>query len=145
MRKTNNAKTSNVQNSTMSHGNIQNHMYFQMPSPSTFFPGYASTQMSPQMSPGMYKNQHRHPSTSPARSDPDGHAELDRYFMWLIGKYPADKERLLSAKDKLHDKDVDLKTLRKLELTILEAWGISWGVGDKIKYEIKDFQCLDIY
>lgn len=135
----NRPRDSNVQTTTSSHGNI--HMHFNMASPSQYFGQRFGSIYSPQNTP----SRHRLPSTSPARSDPDGHAELDRYFNWLIRKYPGDKEKLLSAKDKLHERDLDLKSIRKLPNSTLEGWGITWGIADKIKREIKDFQDEDIY
>jgi len=85
------------------------------------------------------------PSTSPARSDPDGHTEVDRYFTWLIYKYLADKNKLLQAKDQLHERDIDLKSLRKLEINTLIEWSITWGIVNKVHQEIKNFQEEDIY
>jgi hypothetical protein len=87
----------------------------------------------------------RMPSTSPAHSNPEGHVEVDRYFEWLTAKFPGDREKLIRAKDELHGRDIDLKTLRKLPHKELGEWGISWGIADKIRREIKTFQVEDIY
>lgn len=100
---------------------------------------------SPQESPQNRHSTRRIPSTSPARSDPDGRAEVDRYFAWLIKKYPADDERLVSAKDKVHEKGLDLVTLRKIDNLVLDGWGIVWGLADKIKREIKAFQDYELH
>ena len=79
------------------------------------------------------------PSTSPVRSNPDGHVKLDRYFTLLIAKYSSNKKKLFNAKDKLQEQNLDLKSLRKLEYTMVESWSIRWGIVDKIKCEIKEF------
>ena len=117
-------------------------MYFNMSSPFDFH-RQPSAHYSPQNTPERPINR-RVPSISPARSDPDGHAELDRYVTWLIAKYPVDKEKLLNAKDMLHDKDLDFNTIRKLPIPIFERWGIKWGLADKIKRKIKDFQDIEL-
>jgi hypothetical protein len=138
-------RDSNIQNTTSSHCNIHNHMHFNMPSPAQYFDRRSHSSYSPQTTPHRRRNNRRMPSTSPACSDPDGHAELDRYFDWLIKKYPADKEKLLLAKEPLHKRDLDLKAIRKLENTTLESWGMTLGIADKIRREIKIFQEEDIY
>jgi len=100
---------------------------------------------SPQATPHSNRTSRRIPSTSLARSDPDGHAELDRYFTWLVKKYPADNEILMAAKDKLHAKGLDLVTIRKTEHKVLDDWGIIWGIADKVKREIKNFQEWELH
>jgi hypothetical protein len=125
IRKANTKHDSSIKNTTSSHGNIHNHMHFNVPSPTQYFDRRFYGSYSPQNTPHDRRISRRMPSTSPPRSDPDGHAELDRYFNWLINKYPADKEKFLLAKDKLHEHDLDLKTIRKLENTTLEKWGMT--------------------
>jgi hypothetical protein len=138
-------RDSNTQTTTSSHGNIHNHFNFSLPSttpyPDRRFPAGCSPQDTP-----IGRRYSRHmPSTSPPLSDPDGHAEIDRYFDWLINKYPADKAKLIHAKETLHERDLDLKSLRKMDNGTLENWSITWGIADKIRREIKTFQKEDIY
>jgi hypothetical protein len=120
-------------------------MHFNVPPPAQYFDRRSYSSYSPQSTSHDHRNNHRMPSISPPLSDPDEYAELDRYFNWLISKYPADKEKLFLAKDKLHEHDLDLKSIRKLENTTLENWGLTWGIADKIRREIKVFQNEDIY
>src|SRR5271154_3565252 len=79
------------------------------------------------------------PATSPIAPHPDGHAQVDNFFDWLTDKYPADKQRLLNAKDQLQDHDIDLATLQFMSNEQLGLWNISWGMAAKIKREIKEF------
>lgn len=132
------------QSTSSSNGNIHNNLYFNIPT-TPFMSRRPSVFFSPQESPQNRHSTRRIPSTSPARSDPDGRAEVDQYFAWLIKKYPADDERLVSAKDKVHEKGLDLVTLRKIDNLVLDGWGIVWGLADKIKREIKAFQDYELH
>lgn len=136
-----NKRDTATQNSTSSHGNTNNYFNFTMPTMPGLTPnvsGRSSTAYSPRQTPQRRRSR-RHPSTSPIASNPDGHRQVDSYFEWLIEKYPADKQKLLNAKDQLHERDLDLRTLQFLSHEQLEAWTITWGIADKIKREIKEF------
>jgi hypothetical protein len=137
----NKRKQTPVQNATSSHGNTNN--YFNIAMPNTGMVGFtpnasrqSSSVYSPQQTP---RRRHRNPSTSPVISNPDGNVQLDSYFEWLIKKFPAIKQKLLSAKEQLHERDIDLRTIQLLDHEQLGAWNITYGVADKIKREIKEF------
>ena len=127
-----NKKKSNIQTTTSSHGNTINNFHLALPSSTPYVSRRYSTISSPDHTPVGRRSSFRMPSTSPAQSDPDGHAEVDRYFAWLIRKYPADKDKLLQAKDKIHEEDLDLKAIHTLEINILKSWSKTLGIVDKI-------------
>jgi hypothetical protein len=113
----NKRKQTHVQNATSSHGNTNN--YFNIAMPNTGMVGFtpnasrqSSSVYSPQQTP---RRRHRNPSTSPVISNPDGNVQLDSYFEWLIKKFPAIKQKLLSAKEQLHERDIDLRTIQLLD------------------------------
>ena len=139
-------KDSNVQTTTSSHGNTINNFHLALPTNTPYFSRQYKIGSSPDQTPtGRHRSSHRMPSTSPAHSDPNSYEEVDRYFEWLDKKYPADKAKFQHAKDQLHERDIDLKTLRKLDNDILVSWSISWGIAAKIRRDIKQFQEEDIY
>ena len=67
----------------------------------------------------------RRPSTSSACSESDWRAETERYFEYLIRKFPGDQTKLLSAKQMLLANDVDLKAYKRLDHGTFEKWDIS--------------------
>ena len=84
--------------------------------------------------------QRRTPATSPAMSDKDAPAARTGFFNALYTKYPADKEKLISAKAKAEEQDLDLKTMHGLSEEAWDARAVTWGIGDKIRRNVKRFQ-----
>jgi len=107
-----------------------------MPSSTPYPNRRSSAAYSPQETP---QRRRKSPATSPIAPHPDGHAQVDNFFDWLIDKYPADKQKLLDAKDQLQDRDIDLATLQFTSNEQLGLWKVSWGMAAKIKREIKEF------
>ena len=91
------------------------------------------------------RNERRHLSTSPAHSESDWRAETERYFEYLINKFPGDEGKFIAAKQTLLANDVDLKAYKHLDRDILEKWDISWGIAERIRRDVKVFQMEDIY
>jgi len=96
-------------------------------------------------SPNERHKSYRMPSTSPARSEADWHAETECYFEYLIKKFLGDKEKFIAAKQMLLANDVDLKAYKDLDRDTLEWWDISWEIARKICRDVKVFQMEDIY
>ena len=129
------------------HGSTVNNFTFTMPTPAQYMSYYLSTSVAPggaPSSPNERRHNHRPPSTSPARSEADWRAETERYFEFLINKFPGDREKLLAAKQMLLANDVDLKAYKHLDYNTLEKWDISWGIAEKIRRDVKVFQMENI-
>lgn len=142
VRKDGKRRNVNVQNTTSSHGNIHNHFNLALPSGTPYYDRRYFVGYTPEATPR--RRRFRHLSSSP-RSNPDGHAEVDRYFNWLIDKYPVDNEKLLYAKSKIQEQDLDLKSVKLLNDKTFKEWLVTDGIADKIRRNIKTFQREDIY
>ena len=130
------------------HGSTINNFSFAMPTPMQYMDhlnGSFNSSSTPSAGYKHYHHDRRHPSTSPARSDADWRAETERYFEFLIKKFPGDKDKFLAAKLMLLANDVDLKAYKELDRDTLESWDISWGIAKKICRDVKIFQMEDIY
>jgi len=134
-------RNSNVHTTSSSNGGTVNNFNITLPTPGP----YGARHAGPFQSPPNRRYSARMPSSSPARSEADWHAETERYFEFLINKFPEDRERLLAAKQTLLSNDVDLKSYKDIELETLEKWDITWGIAKKICRDVKVFQMDDIY
>ena len=134
-----------VQTTSSGHGSTVNHFNFSMPTPAQYMDRHVSTPQSRENTPNGRHFSHRIPSTSPARSEADWRAETERYFEFLINKFPGDREKLLAAKQMLLANDINLKSYKEIDRETLEKWDITWGIAKKICCDVKVFQMKDIY
>ena len=131
------------QMTSSTHGSTVNNFTFTMPTPAQYMDRYFPINQSHTNTPKS-RNARRHLSTSPAHSESDWRAETERYFEYLINKFPGDEEKFLAAKQTLLANDVDLKAYKHLDHDILEKWDISWGIAERIRRDVKVFQMEDI-
>ena len=135
-------RNSSVHSTGSTNGGTVNHFNITLPTPiGRYMDRYAATMQSP---PGRRHSAHM-PSSSPARSEADWRSETERYFEYLVNKFPGDKEKLLAAKQILLSNDVDLKSYKDIEPETFEKWDITWGIAKKICRDVKIFQMEDIY
>ena len=136
---------SNIQNTIFNHDNIHNHMHFDILSLIQYFNREFYNSYNSQNISHDHRINHRISSIFFFYFDLDEYTEFNRYFIWLIDKYSVDKEKFFLIKDKLHDHNLNLKAIKKLENIILEKWDMTWEIVNKIHHEIKVFQNKDIY
>ena len=68
--------------------------------------------------------------------------ELDRYFDYLTGRFTKDAEKLTEVKTALVNQDLNLRGIHETEASVLEQYGMTYGLALKIKRYIKEFQVV---